>query len=97
MNIRGETVGKSKKHKKKKASKPDTDIIFENYAIHYNDDSIAEEERQKYLYRQKYVYDVLCEKDISDTNIEKLLDVTLQELHNQETIKQVLGNKIGFV
>lgn len=86
-----------KRRKKDKTCKFGKDNIFEKYAIHYIDDSISEEERERYLSRQRYVYNGLCEKDIQDTNIEKLLDITLQELHNQETIKQVIGNKIGFV
>ncbi len=47
--------------------------------------------------RQRYIFDGLCDKEIEQTNIEKVLDIALKEIDKQEIIKQNIETKAGIV
>lgn len=44
-----------------------------------------------------YVYQRLNEKQIEDTNIEKLLDITIEEVREQANIEQSIDNRVGLL
>lgn len=55
------------------------------------------EDKKKNVEREWYVYTKLHEKGIENTNIEKLLDLVIQDIQHQYSVKQDTENKIGFI
>ena len=77
-------------------SKEEKDIIFEKYAFDYMTESDIDK-RNAAIDRQRYVYDKLTEKRLDNTAVEKLLDMTLEDIECQHTIKAGIENKSGFI
>lgn len=46
---------------------------------------------------QKYVYNRLHEKDLENTNIERLLEITMEDVKEQSNVKQSIENRAGLL
>lgn len=89
---------KANKSKLLTGDKDQQQLLFEKYGIHYTAENVREtEERNQLFDRQRYLFDGLCDKGVKHTNIEKVLDIAIGELHQQETIKQNIEFKVSFV
>lgn len=89
---------KSNKSELLVGDKAQKQCLFEKYGIHYTERDVkTESERDKLLDRQQYLFDGLCDKGIDHTNIEKVLDIAIEELHQQEIIKQNIEYKVSFL
>lgn len=76
----------------KKQQRKEHNRIFNKYHISYN----AEKDmgkRKAEIKRERYVYDKLNEKQLESTAIEKLLDMTLEDMECQYAIKAGIENK----
>lgn len=71
--------------------------LFDKYAIKYGTDKEPSTTNQKQVDREWYIYQKLHEKGLENTNIEKLLDIILDDIHHQYAMKQDMENKVGFV
>ncbi len=79
-------------------NKDQQQLLFDKYSIHYTEEEVRKtKERNQLSDRQRYLFDGLCDKGIEHTNIEKVLDIAIGELHQQETIKQNIEYKVSFV
>lgn len=77
-------------------SEEELNDIFEKYSFNYdNEPNIIIREKQ--VTRQKFVFDKLNEKGLDNTAIEKLLDMTIEDIECQHTVKSGIENKAGFI
>ena len=80
----------------KPLSEDERNEIFEKYAFDYSDESDPIK-RYEEVSRQRFVYDKLYEKGLDNTAIEKLLDMTLDDIERLHTMKSGIENKSGFI
>lgn len=74
---------------------PKLEGIFKKYANDYDDRVI--DEAQKNIDIEKYVYYKLHDKGLENTNIERLLDITINESKSQYEIKQSIETRVGLL
>lgn len=80
----------------KPLSEEEQDAIFYKYYNNYDNlSSSCEIEHQ--ISRQKYIYKKLIEKGVENTNIEKYLDILMDDINHQYAMKQDAENKVGFM
>lgn len=72
-------------------------IIFDKYANKYNIDKEPVNSKQADIDRQKYIYLQIHKKGLSNTNIEKLLNLVIEDIQHQYSLKQDMENKVGFI
>lgn len=96
--------GRSKKYKsipiKKKSVVGLTDeqkAIFDKYANKYNIDKEPTKEKIDNVEREKYLYELLNRKGAENTAVEKLLELTIEDIELQYSMKQAMEYKIGFM
>lgn len=71
------------------------DKYFEKYSNKYKDK--PEDIRKANIYIQREVYEKIHVKGIENTNIERLLDITINECQEQFEIKQSVENRTGLI
>jgi len=77
-------------------SEEERNEIFDEYAFNYDDETDIEK-RKLAVTRQRFVYNKLYEKGLDNTAIEKLLDMTLEDIERLHTMKSGIENKCGFI
>lgn len=70
--------------------------IFNKYANDYSTD-YDKDEAKKNIDIEKYVYYGLHDKGLENTNIERLLDITISESKTQYDIKQSIETRVGLL
>lgn len=70
--------------------------IFKKYANDY-DNNYDKDEVQKNIDIERYVYYKLHDKGLENTNIERLLDITISESKAQYDIKQSIETRVGLL
>lgn len=70
--------------------------IFNKYANDYGN-NCDKDEAQKNIEIEKYVFRKLHEKGLENTNIERLLDITISESKMLYDIKQSIETRVGLV
>lgn len=80
------------------ANSEDTELedIFNKYANDY-DINYDIGEAQKNIAIEKYVYYGLHDKGLENTNVERLLDITISESRMQYDIKQSIETRVGLL
>lgn len=75
------------------------ETIFTKYANDYDIEKDKEQiiEKQKNIDIEKYVYLQLHKKGLENTNIERLLDITIAESKTQYEIKQSIETRVGLL
>ena len=81
---------------RKTLSQEELDDIFYRYYFNYSEEKNIEI-REKAVNLQKFVFDNINEQGLENTAVEKLLDMTLEDIECQHTIKSGIENKSGFV
>ena len=71
--------------------------IFNKYANKYGVDKEPTQVKIDNIEREKYIYELLNKKGIENTAIEKLLDLTIEDIELQYSMKQAMEYKIGFM
>lgn len=71
--------------------------IFDKYANKYGVDKEPSKEKNDSIERERYIYELLNRKGIENTAIEKLLDLTIEDIELQYAMKQAMEYKIGFM
>lgn len=80
----------------KPLSKAERNENFEKFTFNYCDELDLVKRREE-ISRQRFVYDKLCEKGLDNTAIDKLLDMTLEDIERLYTMKSGIENKAGFI
>lgn len=75
---------------------PKLEDIFSKYANDY-DINYDKDEAQKNIDIEKYVFYKLHDKGLENTNIERLLDITISESKTQYDIKQSIETRVGLL
>lgn len=75
----------------------DMETVFEKYANKYNVDTDSTKEKLDNVEREKYVYQMLSQKGLENTGVEKLLDLTIEDIQHQYSMKQDMEYKAGFM
>ncbi|MBQ8044612.1 MAG: hypothetical protein IJ272_10810 [Clostridia bacterium] len=71
--------------------------IFDKYAIKYDLYEKNDFKSKRNIEQQKYVYKKLKERQIKNTNIEKVLDLLMDDIKIQYELKSHTENRIGFL
>lgn len=71
--------------------------IFDKYANKYGIDKEPSKVKSDNIERERYIYELLNQKGIENTAIEKLLDLTIEDIELQYAMKQAMEYKIGFM
>ena len=80
----------------KPLSEEERNEIFDKYAFDYDDETDIDK-RKSAVSRQRFVYNKLYEKGLDNTAIEKLLDMTLEDIERLHAMKSGIENKCGFI
>lgn len=73
------------------------EAIFKKYANDYDIDKEQINEKQKNIDIERYAYFQLHKKGLENTNIERLLDITIGESKKQYEIKQSIETRVGLL
>lgn len=71
--------------------------IFEKYANKYNTDKGETKKNIDSVDLQKNIFNKMYDRGLSNTAIEKLLDMTIDDIQHQYAMKQDMENKAGFM
>lgn len=73
------------------------EYFFEKYANKYNIDKGSTKERTDSIQRERYLYYMLNRIGVENTGVEQLLNLTIEDIQHQYSIKNAIESKAGFV
>lgn len=91
-----EEVNDFEKNSADRKEKPELEDIFNKYTNDYGN-NYDKDKAQKNIEIERYAFRKLHEKGLENTNIERLLDITISESKTLYDIKQSIETRVGLV